>query len=79
MTPVGKIREIIIIWHVSNKNLRSFLKMILQSLRIIIWKWWLSAVKTYFSALSVAKVAPNFVFKPPKDKDFGGLEALLKN
>ena len=78
MTPVGKMREVIVLWHVSNKNLRPFLKMILQSLRIIIWKWWLSTVKTDFFALSVAKRDLNSVFKPPKAKAFDGLEALLE-
>jgi hypothetical protein len=29
-------------------------------------------------AISVAKIAPNFSFKLPKAKAFGGLEALLE-
>ena len=46
VTPVGKLREVFVLWCVRNKNLLPFCKMILQSLRIIIWKWWLSIVKT---------------------------------
>jgi hypothetical protein len=34
--------------------------------------------KNKLSALSVAKIAPNFAFKLLKDKVFGGLEALLE-
>ena len=47
MTPVGKLREVIGLWHVTHKILRPFLKMIFQTLKIIIWKWWLNLVKTH--------------------------------
>ena len=46
VTPIGKMREVISLWHIRHKILFPFLKMILQSPRIIIWKWWLSIVKT---------------------------------
>ena len=45
MTPLGKLRDFIVLWCVRNKKLSPFCKIILQLFRIIIWKWWLITVK----------------------------------
>ena len=49
VTPVGKMREVIVLWHVIKFFFWPFWKMILLSLKIIIWKWWLFIVKTPIS------------------------------
>ena len=51
VTPLGKMREVIVIWHVRNKNLLHVFKMIFQPFRIVIWKWWLNML--YFCLLQV--------------------------
>ena len=71
---VGKLREVIVLWHVGNKNLREFYKMILQSLIITVLKWRLFIVKRQFRWLR----APwNFGLSCRKFA-FGGLESILK-
>ena len=55
---VIKQREVIVFWHVRNKNLWVFCKMILQSLRIIILKRLIFVVKRQFRWLG----NPSFCF-----------------
>ena len=72
--PVGKLREVIFIWHVRNKKLWAFCKTILQSLIITILKWFLFLVNRLFWWLR----APwNFGLSCQKYA-FGGLETVLK-
>ena len=73
-TPVGKVREVIVLWPVMNKNLWEFFKMILQSLIIPILKWFIFIVKHPFRWL---RASWNFGLSCRK-LDLGSLETILK-
>ena len=51
VTPLGKMREDIILWHVRNTKILHFFKMIFHQFIIVIWKWWLNM--PYFCLLQV--------------------------
>ena len=71
---VGNLREVIVFWHVRNKILWAFWKMILESLRITDLKWCLFIVKRQFRW---HRAPWNFGLSFWKST-FGGLETVLK-